>query len=124
MSDDELERLAAEMKNIKPTENARKRGMDAAMAAFDAEFAQDTAQETVKHKNTPDEKNSQAIQGSVSEPRPTGQTTTRNGIMSKFKNMFSIEPKAMMMMGSCAAALTFAFVIISPTDLTPPKDEG
>ena len=52
MSDDELEKLAAAMKNISPSKAARKSGMDAAMAAFDAEFAGETvaASEAVEEK--------------------------------------------------------------------------
>ena len=46
MSDDELEKLAAEMQNIQPSADSRKQGMTAAMAAFDLEFASETAETT------------------------------------------------------------------------------
>ncbi len=106
MSDEELERLAAEMKNIKPSTGARKQGMDAAMAAFDAEFAAD---KTVQNEN-----NVTPIQGLESGRRPIAQTEQRNGMMSKLKSIFSMEPKTAMMLGSCAAALMFAVVVFVP----------
>lgn len=118
MSDEELERLAAEMKNIKATDPARKRGMDAAMAAFEAEHGS----ESVNQDNTQSVKNTAPSQGSTDEARPTGQTTytkrgqtQRNGIMSKFTQIFTSNPRATMMLGSCAAALMFAVVIIPQT---------
>jgi len=108
MSDDELEKLAAAMKNISPSKAARKSGMEAAMAAFDAEFAQETAVQT----EMADEKISAPAQGLQTEARPTGQTTyTRyaatlgRDAMSKLKEIFTFKPQAMMMMGTCAAAL-------------------
>jgi len=101
MSDDELEKLAAEMKNIHPSEHSRKQGMDAAMAAFDMEFAAEAAEEI---SNTP--------QGLEASPRPTGQTTAIGAVqtlgrdtMSKLSEIFSFKPKTAMMMGSCAVAL-------------------
>ena len=56
MSDDELEKLAAAMKNMKPSEEAKARGMNAAMAAFDAEFtrrSQKRLQAWPEKKNRP-----------------------------------------------------------------------
>ena len=107
MSDDELEKLAAAMKNISPSKAARKSGMEAAMAAFDAEFASEAVAETEAAK----EKISTPDQGLANAPRPTGQTTYAGYVatrgrdaMSKIKEFFK-EPKAMMMMGTCAAAL-------------------
>ncbi len=122
MSDDELERLAAEMQNIKPSISAKQRAMNAAMTAFDAEFALEQANDT-KEISTP-------AQGSVAAPRPTGQNTRtervkipRSGIMSKFKNSFSFNPKATMMLGSCAAALMFALVIMPGANYLPVVDK-
>ena len=107
MSDDELEKLAAAMKNINPSKAARERGMEAAMAAFDAEFASETTAVT----EAADEKISATPQGLSDAPRPTGQTTYAGYVqtrgrdaMSKVKEFFT-APKAMMMMGTCAAAL-------------------
>ena len=107
MSDDELEKLAAAMKNISPSKAARERGMEAAMAAFDAEFASETTAVT----EAADEKISATPQGLSDAPRPTGQTTYAGYVltrgrdaMSKVKEFFT-APKAMMMMGTCAAAL-------------------
>ncbi len=108
MSDDELEKLAAAMKNINPSKAARKSGMEAAMAAFDAEFAS----ETVAVTETAEEKISATPQGLSAAPRPTGQTTYAGYVqtfgsdtMSKVKEFFTFKPKAMMMVGTCAAAL-------------------
>lgn len=107
MSDDELEKLAAAMKDISPSKAARERGMDAAMAAFDAEFASETSVVT----EAVEEKISTTTQGLSDAPRPTGQTTYAGYVqtrgrdaMSKVKEFFT-APKAMMMMGTCAAAL-------------------
>ena len=107
MSDDELEKLAAAMKNISPSKAARERGMEAAMAAFDTEFASERTAVT----ETAEEKTSATPQGLSDAPRPTGQTTYAGYVgalgrdaMSKVKEFFT-APKAMMMMGTCAAAL-------------------
>ena len=105
MSDEELERLAAAMKNMKPSDAARKTGMEAAMAAFDTEFAAD---KEIVHQNTT------TRQGSAIEERPMGQTKG-SPIMSKFKSILNMPPRAYMMVGSCAAALMFAMVIIPPS---------
>ena len=115
MSDDELEKLAAAMKNISPSKAARKSGMEAAMAAFDAEFAS----ETVAATETADKKISTPDQGLANGPRPTGQTTYVGYVaslgretMSKINHFFK-QPKAMMMAGTCAAAL-FATALYVP----------
>ena len=107
MSDDELEKLAAAMKNISPSKAARKRGMEAAMAAFDSEFESETTAVT----EAVEEKISATAQGLSAAPRPTGQTTYAGYVqtrgrdaMSKVKEFFT-APKAIMMMGTCAAAL-------------------
>jgi len=108
MSDDELEKLAAAMKNVKPSKAARETGMAAAMAAFDAEFAD----ETVTQTEAVEENISQPNQGLASAPHPTGQDTLTGRVqtlgrdtMSKFSGLFSFKPKTAMMMGSCAVAL-------------------
>ena len=107
MSDDELEKLAAAMKNISPSKAARKSGMDAAMAAFDTEFASETTVVT----ETVEENISETSQGLSDATRPTGQTigtgpmaSLGRDTMSKISQFFK-QPKAMMMMGTCAAAL-------------------
>lgn len=131
MSDDDLEKLAAAMKNISPSKAAREAGMNAAMAAFDAEFTAENvhAKETAKEKiSTPD-------QGLAHAPRPTGQTSyvgyaasLGRETMSKISQFFK-QPKAMMMMGTCAAAL-FATSLYVPNmrfeetlSVTPAVDE-
>ena len=126
MSDDELEKLAAEMQNIKPSEDARTRGMEAAMAAFDMEFATELATETVKITepvNTESvnilNKNIDPAQGLEAEPRPTGQSTLMGAVqtagrtvMTTTNKIFSFKPRTAMLMGSCATALIAAMVIM------------
>ena len=104
MSDDELDKLAAEMKNIRSSDDARKRGMAAAMAAFDMEFATET--------EAASEKNSHVAQGLTRGSRPTGQITYAGYVktlgrdaMSKLNQLLTFKPKTAMMMGSCAVAL-------------------
>jgi len=108
MSDDELEKLAAAMKNISPSKAARKSGMDAAMAAFDTEFASETAVVT----EAAEENISETSQGLSDAPRLTGQTigtgpmaSLGRDTMSRVKEFFTFKPKTMMMAGTCAAAL-------------------
>ena len=108
MSDDELEKLAAAMKNISPSKAARKSGMEAAMAAFDTEFASETAVVT----EAAEENISETSQGLSDAPRLTGQTISTGPMaslgrdtMSRVKEFFTFKPKTMMMMGTCAAAL-------------------
>ena len=108
MSDDELEKLAAEMQNIKPTDAARERGMAAAMAAFDSEFET----ESVATEASAKEKNLSPDQGLSAAPRPTGQSTGIGSVwtlgretMTKITDIFSFNGKAAMMVGACAAAL-------------------
>jgi len=121
MSKDELEKLAAEMKNIKPSDKARARGMEAAMAAFGAEFASSE----VGVADASEIKISEKFQGSADEARPTGQTntTSRSFNMPKLSNIFSMPPKAAMMLASCAAALTISMVIITPEYLQNPTSK-
>ena len=115
MSDDELEKLAAEMQNIQPSMASRKEGMAAAMAAFDLEFGSETAETTVKS-----EENIEAAQGLADTPRPTGQITDTGSVqtfgsdmMAKINNIFTFKPRTMMLAGSCMAAL-FAGMVIMP----------
>ena len=115
MSDDELEKLAAEMQNIQPSADSRKEGMAAAMAAFDLEFASEISETTVKS-----EENIEATQGLGDAPRPTGQITDTGSVqtfgsdmMAKINNIFTFKPRTMMLAGSCMAAL-FAGMVIMP----------
>ena len=114
MSDDELEKLAQEMQNISPSETARERGMAAAMAAFDMEFAREAAADNVTESVK--EKTSNTSQGLANQPRPTGQNTHEwhvltlgRDMMARFRN-FNFTPKAVMMGGSCMAALLVSMV--------------
>ena len=104
MSDDELEKLAAAMKNISPSKAAREAGINAAMTAFDAEFETETV--------SADEKISTPDQGLAGAPRPTGQTTYTAYVktlgrhaMSTLDKILNMKPRTAMMMGSCAVAL-------------------
>ena len=115
MSDDELEKLAAEMQNIQPSADSRKEGMAAAMAAFDLEFASEISETTVKS-----EENIEATQGLGDAPRPTGQITDTGSVqtfgsdmMAKINTLFTFKPRTMMLAGSCMAAL-FAGMVIMP----------
>jgi len=143
MSDDDLEKLAAQMQDMQPSETSRQHGMDAAMAAFDMEFAADAANESVQAQeavtqadgavvktaaadNTSEatsEKISHDSQGFTDAPRLTGQTTRNitmigrvqsfgRDAMNKTRNIFTLNPKTTMMMGSCAAALFAAFIYV------------
>ena len=111
---DELDRLAEQMQNIRPSNTAREKAFAAAMAAYDAEFqtqsvANSTANESVE------EKKSDASQGLRSEARLTEQTALAaraiaaqnfgRDAMSKIRQIFTINPKVTMMLGSCAAAI-------------------
>ncbi|MEP3654794.1 MAG: von Willebrand factor type A domain-containing protein [Litorimonas sp.] len=107
---DETEKLAAQMRNLKPSKTSREAGLDAAMAAFDAEFA-----------TAPEEK-STSTQGSTAGSRPTGKTTKtvrattrRVETMSKLNSIFQ-KPQAMMMAGTCGAALIAALVVLPNMD--------
>ncbi len=114
MSDDELEKLAQEMQNISPSETARERGMAAAMAAFDMEFAREAAADSVAENVK--EKTSNTSQGLADQPRPTGQNTHEWHVLTKGRDMmarfrnFNFTPKAVMMGGSCMAALLVSMV--------------
>ena len=121
MSDDELEKLAAAMRDFKPSKAARERGMDAAMAAFGAEFTPETVSETNAAKET-----SQLLQGSSVDARPTGETTRTKPVatlwstaMAKLDRLFN--PKAMAMMGSCTAALIAAMIYLPNVDTSQPE---
>jgi len=65
---DETDKLAAQMRNLKPSKTSRKAGLEAAMAAFNTEFAGETGSAA--------EKNTTSNQGLGDAPRPTGKPTT------------------------------------------------
>jgi len=113
MSDD-LDKMASELKNMTPSDASRKGGMNAAMAAFEAEFAAEKKAET----SASGEKISDPAQGLAREPRPTGQNIRRVRVrtfgttaMSKLTPLFNINPRAAMMGGSSLAALIAAVVV-------------
>ncbi len=99
MSDEDLEKMMTEMKNLRPTDDSRMQGMENAMTAFEAEYTAET-------------ENVAASQGLETERRPTEQSTSTQPVqsfgsemMSKVKQIFSYNPRSAMMMASCAAAL-------------------
>jgi len=118
----ELDKLAAEMRKMKPSKASRQGAMDAAMAAFSAEFsaeetAEKTAEETLKKTKT-SEKNTTATQGTAAAARPTGQTTRTTRVqtfgrqtMAKFNALTNFKPQTMMMGGTCAAALIAGLIV-------------
>jgi len=111
----DLDKLSAEMKKMRPSKTARASGMNAAMAAFDSEFSGKFAAENISAQ----ENISQASQGLETTARPTGQTT-RNGraatfgdkAMTKLSEIFTFNTRKATMMGSCAAALMAAMVYL------------
>ena len=125
MSND-TDKLAAQMKNLRPSKASRESGMDAAMAAFNQEFASDAASSTDGTQITSSEKLDKKIessQGLADEPRPTGTHTKTvrvisRGVetMAKVKNLFNIKPQTMMMAGTCSAALIAAMIVVPNMD--------
>ncbi len=106
---DELDKLGAELKKVGPSDASREIGMNAAMAAFDQAFADSTLVE----------RNMDGVQGSEAQSRLTGQEARKpraeisgSGILSKINSLFSFDRKATMMMGTCAAALMAAIVVL------------
>ena len=121
----DLDKLAAELQDMKPSKSAKDTGMSAAMAAFDAAFAAapDMASEPASDIN------SENSQGLNVEPRPTPQTvrttrveTKRSGPMAAFNSIFNMSPKTAMMGSGCVAALLAALVIMpaNPIKDVPP----
>lgn len=127
---DDMDKLAANMRDLKPSKKARKSGMDAAMAAFDAEFA--SVGENLTDAQTVNEKKSETSQGLAAAARPTGQSadigsvqTLGTNLMAKFNQLFNFTPRAAMMGGSCMAALLAALVIMPNFDYgTNPMSPG
>ena len=136
---DKMDKLASEMRNLKASTDAHKRGMDAAMAAFETEFAHEIetesanilATETRAEKNRILEKKLDAVQGSSDAARPTGQNTHMSerdksvptlgtNIMTKVSQFFNFTPKAAMMGGSCMAALIASFVVFQSVPFDGP----
>ena len=123
---DDTDKLAAQMRNLKPSKKSREAGLDAAMAAFSKEFSPETSTETAQSNavdSTDIEKNSTSTQGSADVPRPTGKSTTtvraktrRVEKMAKIKTAFNFKPHTMMMAGTCSAALIAAMIVIPNMD--------
>ena len=116
---DDTDKLAAQMKDLRPSEAARERGMNAAMAAFNQEFVA----ENVSVKAGISEKTSEHTQGLTDTARPIGNPTKtvrvktrRVETMTKLKNAFNFKPQNMMMAGTCAAALMAAVIVLPNMD--------
>ena len=122
----ETDKLAAQMRNLKPSKKSREAGLDAAMAAFSKEFSSETSAETAQSNavdSTDFEKNSTSSQGSADKSRPTGKSTTtvraktrRVETMAKIKTAFNFKPHTMMMAGTCSATLIAAMIVIPNMD--------
>ena len=127
---DETDKLAAQMQNLRPSKTSRESGMGAAMAAFNQEFAAEkTAEKTAgKAASKPavakkSEKNSTSLQGTADALRPTGThtkmvnvMTRREATMAKLKSVFNFKPQTMMMAGTCSAALIAAMIVLPNMD--------
>jgi len=114
---EELDKLAAAMKNMSPSKTARKGGKKAAMAAFKAEFKHAPSKETkaaTEEKITPD-------QGLAATPRLTDKTmdsATRiermqifgRDMMAKIRKISDIKPRTLAMGGTCMAAILASLV--------------
>ena len=130
---DNTDKLAAQMRNLKPSKKSREAGLDAAMAAFSKEFSSETSAETAQSNavdSTDFEKNSTSTQGSADTPRPTGKSTTtvraktrRVETMAKIKTAFNFKPHTMMMSGTCSAALIAAMIVIPNMDQLGPSEQ-
>jgi len=122
----EIDKLAGQMRNLKPSKKSRESGLDAAMAAFSKEFAAETSAETAtvtSGETAVLEKNLDPTQGLSDVPRPTGKRTTtvratsrRVETMAKIKSAFNFKPQTMMMAGTCSAALIAAMIVIPNMD--------
>ena len=123
---DDTDKLATQMKNLRPSKTSRERGISAAMAAFNQEFAAETTAENLSAKIEASEKldkNSLTSQGLADGPRPTGNPTKtvrvktrRVETMAKLKNVFNFKPQTMMMAGTCSAALIAAMIVLPNMD--------
>ena len=119
---DDTDKLAAEMQNLRPSKTSRESGLSAAMAAFNQEFSAETTDAKAASSEKLN-KNPNSTQGLTDDPRPTGQTTKtvraktrRVETMSKFKAAFNFKPQTMMMAGTCSAALIAAMIVIPNMD--------
>ena len=123
---DDTDKLAAQMQNLRPSKTSRESGIGAAMAAFNQEFATEKSAENAASKTAVSEKsknNSTSHQGTADALRPTGTDikmvtvmTRREATMAKLKSVFNFRPQTMMMAGSCAAALMAAMIVLPNMD--------
>jgi hypothetical protein len=111
---EELEKLTAALKAQRPSETARTTGMAAAMAAFDAEFSDQT------------EKSSASTQGSSVGARPIGKDAAQAPLFARVSTAakdklmtFSdwISKPQTRVMGGSAVAILLAGVVFLQTDL-------
>ncbi|MEP6341716.1 MAG: VWA domain-containing protein [Maricaulaceae bacterium] len=124
---DELDKLAAELHGMRPSDTSRKKGMAAALSAFDEAFVANDIAETALQE-AQDENILDTSQGLADPARPTGQSagkgpvpTFGSRIMSKLRPIFTFNPKMAMMAGSCMAALIAAIIVMPQMDdLTQP----
>ena len=125
----DTDKLAAQMRNLKPSKASREAGLDAAMAAFSKEFAGETTSAKADESANL-EKTSTSSQGLADAPRPTGKSTTSVRAtsrsvetMAKFKTAFNFKPQTMMMAGTCSAALIAAMIVVPNMGELAPMDQ-
>ncbi len=116
----DLDKLAAELRKMKPSKQSRSAAMEAAMSAFTDEFLPETAAAKINAQtDRVSEKRLEVSQGLPAEPRPKGQTTRTTRVqtfgrqtMAKFSNLINFKPQTMMMAGTCAAALIAGLIVL------------
>ena len=116
----QLNKLASELRKIKPSKQSRAGGMEAAMAAFSEEFLPETAAAKVDaNVNVKSAHHSDVAQSSPAEPRVKARQTHERRVeplgrqtLSKFGGLINFKPQTMMLAGSCAAALIAGLIIL------------
>ena len=73
---DDTDKLAAEMQNLRPSKTSRESGLSAAMTAFNQEFSAETTDAKAASSEKLN-KSSNSTQGLTDGSRPTGQTPHR-----------------------------------------------
>ena len=124
---DYLKKLGKELRDIKPSKAGREKALANAMDAFEAEFASDSVTDHLRDdvSETTSKKIKSTSQGIEGAARPTGQsahhedvpTPIWSGLMKNINSLFNFNPKSSMMMGSCAAALIAAMIVIPNINL-------
>ena len=104
---DDLDTLRDALRNTRPRTDAKRRGMDAAMAAFDAEFS-DAAGKP--------EKNTASDQGTDTERRLTGQNARTGRAKTRRRSMTRLSKLTLAVGGSSIAAVLALFIVVNTDD--------